>query len=744
MERRTRLILHLVFFAILFVTPLFAQNTDLDADHVVCKRANAHLHQFDPLRAASTTVLVNDYDLKYYRFNWYIDPTVYAIQGSATLYFEPTADNFQTLNMDLSTQLAIDSIVFHGQRLSSFTQSGSYALSIQLPAPIANGVKDSITIAYSGAPPSGGFGSFIKTTHNSSPIIWTLSEPFGSEDWWPCKNGLDDKIDSIDVYVTTPPAYRAASNGTLVEETTVGVNKLYHWKHNYAIAPYLVAIAVTDYMQYTDNVLLSNGTTMPMINYVYPESFTTAQTGTAKLVQVLQYYDSLFVSYPFATEKYGHAQFGWGGGMEHQTMSFVVNFDWGLLTHELAHQWFGDMVTCGSWEDIWLNEGFATYLEGISRERFPSQVGTQWYNWKLNTLNNIISQPSGSVKVNDTTSVNRIFNGRLTYNKGAYLLIMLRWKLGDEVFYQAVRNYLNSNKYATAKTPNFKSFLEAASGENLTEFFDDWYYGQGYPKYQLTWQQLTPGTVDLQVNQTTSDPSVDFFEMPIPVLFRGNGVDSLVRLDNTANAQIFTVNLPFEVTSISFDPDLWIVSSSNTVLQGALPVEIVYFKGILENRHVKLSWSTANERTNDHFEIEHSTDSAIFETIGSVNGKGTTNNVSYYDFIHQHPSKGANYYRLKQIDADGHFHYSTVVTVILDEDQSAGVYPNPSNGFIYVQLPPNKEYTAMTLTDALGRTLRTIPQSSDKIDVSFLPKGTYFIQVNNNEKVVAQYQFVKN
>ncbi len=551
-----------------FTASLFAQNhVEDDLEKIVCKEAEAHAHFLHPVPAANP--LTANYDLKYYRFEWYIDPAQYFIDGKATVYFETLVDGFAEINFDFSTQMAVNDISYHGQSLNS-TASGAYLLTVLLPTPLPAGTLDSLTITYAGAPPSSGFGSFIQSEHNGIPSLWTLSEPYGAQDWWPCKNGLDDKIDSIDVIVTTPEAYRVASNGLLVQETVVGSDKVYHWKHRYPIAPYLVAIAVTNFAQYTDNVPLSNGTNLPMLNYVYPENLANAQSGTGKLVQVLQFYDSLFVSYPFFEEKYGHAEFGWGGGMEHQTMSFVTSYGWGLLAHELAHQWFGDMVTCGSWEDIWLNEGFATYLEGLSRERFPSQVVTQWYDWKLSKINSITSQTGGSVKVVDTTSVNSIFSSRLSYNKGSYLLHMLRWKLGEEDFFLGLRNYLNDRQYDYALTNSLQLHLEAASGQDLDEYFEDWFTGQGFPSYQVTWEQSSAGDVYIQLNQTTSHASVGFFEMPVPVLLKGAGVDSLVRLEHTQNGELFSMNMPFEVTSVQFDPDLWLISANNTVQQGEL------------------------------------------------------------------------------------------------------------------------------------------------------------------------------
>lgn len=542
-----------------------AQNTpEPNFEEIVCKEAEAHANWLHVVPVANP--LTENYDLKYYRFQWFIDPAQYYIDGSATVYFQTLENGFDEINFDLSTQLAVNNVSYHGQSIGH-TASGDYLLTIQLPTALAAGTLDSLTITYKGAPPSNGFGSFVQSEHNGMPILWTLSEPYGAQDWWPTKNGLDDKIDSIDVIITTPSANRAGTNGLLVQETLSGQNKIYHWKHRYPIAPYLIGIAVTNYAQYTDNVPLSNGTNLPMLNYVYPENLLTAQNGTSDLVQVLQFYDSLFVTYPFHKEKYGHAEFGWGGGMEHQTMSFVTGYSWSLLSHELGHQWFGDMVTCGSWKHIWLNEGSATYLEGLTRERFPSQVVTQWYDWKLGKIQSITSQPNGSVLVDDTTSVNRIFSSRLTYNKGAYLLHMLRWKLGDKDFFEGERNYLNDRGYEFALTEHLQSHLEAVSGQDLDEFFEDWFVGQGFPSYQVGWEQNSGGEVYIQLNQTTSDPSVDFFEMPVPVLLKGNGVDSLVRLEHTQNGQLFTVDVPFTVTSIEFDPDLWLISANNTVEQ---------------------------------------------------------------------------------------------------------------------------------------------------------------------------------
>lgn len=540
----------------------FTLLSQVDDFGYVCKEGHKHAGIFPP---PAKSLFTSGYDLKFVRYELTIDPAVYNVTGKVTSVFQVVENNLNTVYFDLSQALAVDEVKYHGANLT-FLQGPGDILGIELPTPLAAGTLDSLTVRYHGAPPSSGFGSFIQSQHNGTPIIWTLSEPYGASDWQPCKNDLTDKVDSIDLIITTPAGNRAAANGVLVAEWAAGNQKVFHWKHRHPIATYLVAFAVTNYEPYSDWVTLHDGTQLEMLNYVYPETVTNAKAGTADHVQVIEYYDSLFVKYPFANEKYGHAQFGWGGGMEHQTMSFVGSFGWGLLAHETAHQWFGDMVTCGSWEDIWLNEGFATYLEGLTRERFQS--ADTWFNWKASRYNSIVSQPDGSVFVEDTTSVNRIFNGRLSYSKGAYLLHMLRWKLGDEVFFQSLRNFLNERAYDFAKTPDLISRLEADSGEELDEFFNDWYYGQGYPSYSILWEQ-EGNDLWMKVNQVTSHPSVSFFEMPLPVKVIGPGNNSLtLRLEHTENGQLFKAEVPFEVTQIQFDPTLWLLSKDNVVEQG--------------------------------------------------------------------------------------------------------------------------------------------------------------------------------
>lgn len=256
----------------------------------------------------------------------------------------------------------------------------------------------------------------------------------------------------------------------------------------------------------------------------------------------------------------------WGGGMEHQTLTFAGNFSHHLLSHELAHSWFGNKVTTGSWKDIWLNEGFATYATGLTYEYLFN--GIYWNPWKKETIAAVCTQPGGSVYVDDTTSVSRIFDARLSYHKAALLLHMIRWLTGDTHFFDALRTYLGfpGLSYGFARTADLISILEETSGMSLSGFMNQWFYGEGYPSYTLSWGMAASDTLQIVLYQKTSHPLVSFFDIPVEISARNATRDTLIILRPSFNGQKFTLPIDFVPDSLLFDPELRIISSANMVL----------------------------------------------------------------------------------------------------------------------------------------------------------------------------------
>jgi aminopeptidase N len=537
--------------ALLPVLAGLAGNAQLVYDHAVLDEvahAERQGHTALALRSLAGPPL-RGFDVTYLRCAWDLDPAVRAISGSVTTHFTTTAD-LDTLWLDLSDSLTVYGVDRNGAPLP-FVHAAE-RLGVVLPGTFAAGTADSITVSYDGVPPSSGFGSFETGSHNGTPMLWTLSQPYGN---------------------------RAAGNGLLVDSIPGNAQVTYHWKHRHPIAYYLVATAVTNYEAYTDLCIIGTDT-IPILNYTWPEELQDAQNMTAQCASQMQLFSDLFGPYPFADEKYGHARFGWGGAMEHQTMTSMGAWNYELMAHELAHQWFGNKVTCGNWQDIWLNEGFATYLSGLCYEFLVPQF---WMPFKQGRINNVTSQPGGSVFVTDTTSVARIFSGRLSYAKGAMVLHMLRWVCGDSAWFAGVGNYLNDPDiaYGSALTHQLQDHLEAASGKDLDGFMADWYTGEGFPTYTLPWSQDANGNVDLTLYQSPSHPSVPFFELPVPVLFKNANTDTLIVLDNTTNGELFSFNLPFQADSAILDPDLWLISGQNIVTRvnelAAADAEVVLF-----------------------------------------------------------------------------------------------------------------------------------------------------------------------
>ena len=551
------------FFILLLIGgKLCAQNENLckAVDEIAASERNS----FQRILSVNRSQASSNFQVTYYRCIWDIDPAARYIKGHVTSHFI-TNSSSNSISYDLATQLTVDSIYYHGSKIS-FSRPADL-LQINFPANLPSSQKDSVTIFYKGIPPNTAFGSFVQDFHNGTPVIWTLSEPYGSRDWWPCRNGVDDKADSIDFIISCPNAYRASSNGVLINETDNGITRTAFYKHRYPIASYLVAFAVTNFKVLNHSVQLGN-VNLPMIIYCYPEDENAFQVNTPKVLQSLSIYHQYFSTYPFINEKYGHTQFGWGGGMEHQTNSFITSPNENLMAHELAHQWFGDKVTCGSWQHIWLNEGFATYLSYFYFEK----IDPAGHLSRIKSLNNsITSLPDGSVFVEDTTNIGRVFSSRLTYNKGAYLLHMLRWFVGDTLFFHGLRQYVNDPAlaYGFAKTNDLKRNLEQISNKNLTEFFNDWFTGQGYPSYTVKWTQNKNDWARITVSQTTSHASVSFFEMPLALKFKKGTQEKTVVVNNTKNNEIFWEEIGFKADTVIIDPDYWLLSKNNFSIKEA-------------------------------------------------------------------------------------------------------------------------------------------------------------------------------
>jgi aminopeptidase N len=580
---------------------------------------------FQNLRVNPNTL---NYDVTHHDLRFTVNPdtTTPFISGVVSTTFRALS-NMTTVTFDMATALAVSSVTMNGTGLT-FTQS-NYELNIILPTTLSTGTTATVIITYAGSPPQAE-AAFTRSTHAGTPVIYTLSEPFGARDWWPCKQDLNDKIDSFDIYITCPSAYIGVSNGLLQSTTTTGGNTTRHYRHNYPIPAYLISLNVTNYVTY--NIQAGLGTVQnpffPINNYLYPEgNTTTVQTAINQTVPVMNVFEEKFGFYPYRNEQYGHVQFSWGGGMEHTTMSSMGGWSRSLIAHELAHQWFGDKITCGTWRDIWLNEGFAEYLAGLVVESLDGPAS--FISWKTTKINNITTATNGALYLTEAEALNvsRIFSSRITYNKGSMVVHMLRWKMGDANFYQAVRNYLNDSNLAFgyAITTDLKAHLEAVNGASLSEFFNDWVYMQGYPTYTITAQNWGAGQAKITVSQTQSDPSVTYFEMPLEIRLSGaGGATHDVIVNHMTNGQQFIVSVPFVVTGVTFDPNKHIISKNNIVTLGAESFEwsatvSVYPNPTNDVLHVMMPSSLQLNK------IE------IYNTLGQLEGEKNTLDFSIAD-----------------------------------------------------------------------------------------------------------------
>lgn len=540
----------------------------VETTHDYCRYGKAlrlqNYRDFQAQRGAlksSALVTQSHWDVRHYKIDFGINFNSEIISGYVTVTATSLIDSLTFIELDLLDNMTVDSVyvngasaVFnHNNDLITITLDDYYGLLEPFDA----------TVYYQGHPTEGGFQGFKFATHSGTDMVTSLSEPYYARSWWPCKDYPEDKADSVDIIITHPIDFVCASNGLLVSivdnhngtETT-------HWTHHYPIAAYLVAIGVTNYAEFSAWYEDQSSDSMPIDFFVFPEKLAQSMSSFPVLSDMLTTLSNLYGEYPFVNEKYGQMHFDWGGAMEHQTNTSISSTAYyeSIIVHELGHQWWGDMITCDNWHEIWMNEGFATYTEALW---FESENGTTAYHDYMNAN---YWNSGGSIYAQDTASVYGIFSRRV-YDKGSWVLHMLRHHVGDSTFFEILQTYYDDARYKwkTVTTEQFRDLCIEVSGDTrLTEFFQDWIWGEFFPKYRFSYfyEEYEPGQYVAYVHLRQYQSSAPIvFDMPIDLRFKSTSDSQVVVVYNTERVQDFVVYLD----SLSGVPTMFTIDSEDWI-----------------------------------------------------------------------------------------------------------------------------------------------------------------------------------
>lgn len=590
------------FYVLPVILGLAALNAGAQQDHAAMNCAQAKRSQLKQQLLGKPTIgdpLEENYDVKYVHLDLTLDNNSTALKGVATTKAVTTAA-MSEYAFELISAYTIDSFKIDGV-VRPVTLSG-YVRKAALAAALPAGTAFTVQVYYHGTASSGGgfFDGGIRAQTSPSwgaNVTYTLSEAYAAKDWWPSKQALQDKIDSSDVWLTIPAALKGGSNGILKAVTPVaGGKSRYEWKNSNPIDYYLISLAVAPYTDYSYYTHFTGSTDSVLVqNYVYnnPGTLPEFKDVIDSTGPMINFFSSQYGRYPFWKEKYGHCMAPLSGGMEHQTMTTLGYFEPSLVAHELGHQWFGDHVTCGTWADIWLNEGFASYSEYLY-ENYSNGAAAAAAKMNM-THNNVMTEPDGSVYCTDTTDENRIFDSRLTYDKGSAAVHMLRFMAAnDDQFFNMLKAYQVQFANSTATSEQFKTFAAAAYGRNLDTFFNQWIYGEGYPTYTAKWNQ-TGDQVVIQLNQTTSAPaSVGFFVMPVEINLSSVAGDTVVKVYNNTAAQTFSFTWNKTMTGMLIDPNNWIINKTGSITKDNTLLSLVdhqAFSGSVYPNPTQTQWT---------------------------------------------------------------------------------------------------------------------------------------------------------
>lgn len=523
-------------------------------------------------------VLMSKYDVHFYFLDLNIERDTTYLSGKVSIGSIVTAATLDTFAFELNSALTIDSIEFQNATIA-FTRVAHMTYAV-LPTAAVSGDNLSIRISYHGdASVVGGAAIGDGFAHDNSPswgneVTWSLSQPYSAMEWFPCKQFLQDKADSVWVFITTDASNKAGANGILEGiDTGLPNNKSrYRWKSNYVIDYYLISVAVAKYVDYTIYAhpsALSNDS-VKIQNFIYdnPSCLPFFKPRIDSMVMVLEYFSDILGLYPFHEEKYGHCMAPINGGMEHQTMTTIGNL--GSLrvnAHELFHQWFGDHVTCKTWSDIFINEGFASYGEYLSYDQFRSHTAAQLH--MANVHDDVLQDPNAKVWFTDTNNVSRIFDGRLTYNKGSAVIHTLRFILGDSLFFRGLRDFQTNYAWSTASILDLKASLQTSTGVNLDDYFNQWLFGEGSPTYGI--EYFSDGfNIVVKVDHTTTSSNTTLFKGPLELKLISTMGDTTVKVNITQNSNTFIIPSDKIISTVDVDPNNWLLNAVSSIMPNPL------------------------------------------------------------------------------------------------------------------------------------------------------------------------------
>ena len=596
----------------IFLTPFYGE--DIEPKYLCSHEKSASRWQ-----AQNSTLNQNQekIDIKFYELNLDIDFNSSRLRGSVTVNGVIGNIYPDFIELDLYDNMTVDSILQNNIPILYLHEND------MLKIPISDITLDdenlfSLTIFYQGTPDHCGAGGFKFDEHQNIGHVWTLSEAYCARSWWPCKDDPSDKADSVNIIISVPlePAYIVASNGLLSSTTINNNKKTYFWKERYPITTYLVSLAIYPYTKWVDQYVSPiSSDTMLIEHYVFPDRYEASYPNYSLTKDMLSFFSELFGEYPFISEKYGHADFTWGGGMEHQTLSSMGSFSQNLMVHELGHSWWGNLITCKTFNDIWLNEGFARYCQALWAEHM---YGREAY---FDFMNNHAYYGAGTIYVENPSSNSQIFSAGLSYNKASWVLHMLRHKVGETMFFDILKSYASNDSlsYNAASTSDFQKVCEDISGLDFEQFFQQWIYGEKYPKYELSWWHEGNGIYNVKIDQVQS---YNFFSMPIDLKFSGSAgpmlVDTTIVIENNNSSQLYEFSgFNFLVENVMLDPENWILKEATysvNEIDNILPDRVEVEKAFPNpfNSKVKLSFYINPQFGDTHVNVN------IFDLRGKI------------------------------------------------------------------------------------------------------------------------------